>query len=254
MNNALGDNMSGADYFLSNKAIIGKNVKIGHGVVIHDNVEIGDNCYIGHFSIIGEPTIGYYDNPNHVFKKTVIGNNSIIRPHTIIYEDVIIGDYFQTGHYALIREHSVIGHHSSFGSHSELLGRATLGNFVRVHSKVLLSEILLIEDFVWIFPCVAFTNSKHPPHGNLLQTHLKEFSQIFANATILPGVTIGVNAIVGAGAVVTKDVGDERLVMGNPAKDIKSVRDILGADGKPVYPWKEYFKEYRGYPWQEKQD
>ena len=63
-------------------------------------------------------------------------------------------------------------------------------------------------------------------------------------------ITIGKNAIVGAGALVTKNVKDERLVIGNPAKDIKSVKEIKDDEGNYVYPWSEHLNENRGYPWQ----
>ena len=236
---------------ISPLARIGKNVTISPGVIIYDNVEIGDYSYIGPYCIIGEPTVNYYRNKNnHEFKQTIIGVNAIIRSHTTIYENVTIGTNFQSGHYAVIREDSTIGNNTSFGSYSELPGRSTLGNFVRIHSKVMLSENNVIEDFVWIFPFVVITNVKHPPISGFLQTNIKEYAQIFSHAVILPGITIGKNAIVGAGSLVTKDVEDERLIIGNPGRDVKSVREIKDANGNYLYPWKDHLKEYRGYPWQ----
>lgn len=240
--------------YISPNARIGKNVSIGLGTIIYDNVEIGDDSFIGPYCIIGEPSTEYYSNKKYIQKTTNIGKRAIIRSHTIIYEDVIIGNDFQSGHYAMIRENTKIGNHTSFGSYSELPGKSTIGNYVRIHSKVMLSEYNLIDDFVWIFPFVVLTNSKYPPHGNLLTCHIKESAQIFSHAVILPGITIGKNSIVAAGALVTKDVGDERLVMGNPAKDIKSVREIRNEEGQQVYPWKEFLKEYRGYPWQQQNE
>jgi len=237
--------------YISEKAKIGTNVEIGKGTIIYDNVEIGDNSFIGPNCIIGEPTASYYkDLKNHNFQKTIIGRNSIIRSFTTIYENVIIGEFFQTGHYAIIREESRIGIHTSFGSYSELPGKSSIGNYVRIHSKVMLSENNFIEDYVWIFPFVVLTNVKHPPIGELQQTRIREYAQIFAHAVILPGIEIGKNAIIGAGTIVTKNVPDERLVIGNPGKDIKSVRDIKDEDGNIIYPWKDSLKEYRGYPWQ----
>lgn len=236
---------------ISRLAKIGKNVTISNGVIIYDNVEIGENCFIGPYCVIGEPVASYYKNKKeHVFKKTIIGPNSIIRSFTTIYEDVIIGEHFQTGHHAIIREKTTIGIHSSFGCNSETPGRSTIGNYVRIHSKVMLSENNVIEDYVWIFPFVVLTNVKHPPIGEFQKTTIKEFAQIFSHAVVLPGITIGRNAIIGAGALVTKNVDDERLIVGSPGKDLKSVRDILDDSGEPLYPWQDHLKEYRGYPWQ----
>jgi len=239
--------------FISPKARIGYNVKIGSGVIIYDNVEIGDNSFIGPYCVIGEPTSEYYtENSDHGFKRTIIGANAIIRSFTTIYEDVSIGMNFQTGHYAVIRENSVIGNNTSFGSFSELPGQSRIGNFVRIHSKVMLSENNTIEDYVWIFPFVVLTNVKYPPVGEFQKTKIKEYAQIFSHAVLLPGLTIGRNAIIGAGALVTKDVADERVIVGNPGRDVKSVRDIKNEKGELVYPWKEHLKKFRGYPWQDK--
>lgn len=238
---------------ISKSAIIGANVLIGEGSIIYDNVEIGENSTIGPYCIIGEPTLNYYKAPSaHNFSKTYIGKNSIIRSFTTIYEDVLIGENFQSGHHAVIREKSRIGHHTSFGSFSELPGNASIGNYVRIHSKVMLSENNIIEDFVWIFPFVVLANVKYSPVSEFLTTRIKEYALIYTQSTILPGICIGKNAIIGAGTVVTKDVPDERLVIGNPGKDIKSVRDIKDDDGNSVYPWSENLKEFRGYPWQSK--
>jgi acetyltransferase-like isoleucine patch superfamily enzyme len=237
--------------FVSKSAKIGNNVTIGTGAIINDHVEIGDNSIISPYCVIGEPKANYYKNvKSHEFSKTIIGKNAIIRSFTTIYEDVTIGDYFQTGHHAVIREKSIIGNHTSFGSCSELPGHSTIGNYVRIHSKVMLSENNLIDDFVWIFPFVVLTNVKHPPISEMLVTHIKEYALIFASAIILPGITIGKNSIISAGAMVTKDVPDERLVIGNPGKDVKSVREIKDENGEFVYPWKDYLKVDRGYPWQ----
>lgn len=241
------------DTKISKYAKIGKNVKIGNGVIIYDNVEIGDDTIISPYCVLGEPIASYYnqsDKHKHSYKKTRIGKGSIIRSFTTIYEDVIIGDYFQTGHHAIIREGTTIGKNTSFGSFSEMPGKSTIGNYVRIHSKVMLSENNTIEDYVWIFPFVVLTNVKHPPIGVFQETVIKEYSLILAHAVVLPGITIGKNSIVGAGSLVTKDVADERLVVGNPAKDIKSVKEIKDDEGNNVYPWREHLKEYRGYPWQ----
>lgn len=236
---------------ISLKAHIGKNVTIGEGAIVYDNVVIGDNSIISPYCIIGEPTSGFYKNPTeHKFQQTTIGENSVIRSFTTIYEHVVIGSHFQTGHHAVIREGTIIGNHTSFGSFSEMPGHSTIGSYVRIHSKVMLSENNLIEDYVWIFPFVVLTNVKHPPIGKFQRTTIKQYAQIFSHAVILPGLTIGENSIVAAGSVVTNDVKDERLVIGNPAKDLKSIREIKDENGNFVYPWKDYLQENRGYPWQ----
>jgi acetyltransferase-like isoleucine patch superfamily enzyme len=236
---------------ISPGAQLGANVHVGPGAVINDHVTVGNDSFIGPGCILGEPVGSYYRTPPaHEPQPTVIGAGAVLRSYTTIYEDVHIGQRFQTGHHAVIREDTEIGDGSSFGSFSETPGRSRIGNYVRVHSKVMLSEHNVIEDYVWIFPFVVLTNTRYPPVGPAVQTTIKAYAQIFSHATLLPGLTVGENAIVGAGALVTRDVGDERLVIGSPARDIGSVRDVRDEQGKPVYPWRDHLATDRGYPWQ----
>ncbi len=107
-----------------------------------------------------------------------------------------------------------------------------------------------IESFVWIYPYVVITNDKNPPMGNLKGVTIEEYVQICTMTTVLPGLTIGGASFVGANSLVTKNVGFERYVVGTPARDICSVRELRDDNNESYLPWKENLKEYRGYPWQ----
>ncbi|MGV8148980.1 MAG: DapH/DapD/GlmU-related protein [Alkaliphilus sp.] len=239
---------------LGDNIMIGENVEIQSGTIVNSNVSIGENTFIGANSIIGEVSMSYYnDRINHRNEQTTIGKNSVVRSGAIIYEGVTIGDNFQSGHRINIREKTVIGRNCSVGTLCELTGHLKIGNYVRLHSNVLIGEKTEIEDYVWIYPYVVLTNNPCPPMGELKGVVVKEYAQIATAATVLPGVIIGKNALVGAGTLVRKNVSEEEVVVGNPGKVICSVRDIKNDRGERVYPWKEYLKDYRGYPWQEKE-
>lgn len=126
-----------------------------------------------------------------VFKGAKIGSNCNVCAQVLVESDVIVGDN------------------------------------VTIKSGVQLWDGLRVEDYVFIGPNVTFTNDLHPRSkvypDNFLQTIIKEAASIGANATILPGITIHKNAVVGAGAVVTKDVPEGATVVGNPAKVIGKV-------------------------------
>lgn len=231
---------------------VGENVKIGRGTIIYPNVEIGDNSYIGPYCTIGEPTGSYYKNNEHTFLKTVIKSNSIIRSYSVIYEGVTIGEHFQTGHRVTIREKTEIGDHCSIGTLCDLQGKLTIGNYVRLHSNVHVGQESIIEDYVWIYPYVVLTNDPYPPMGNLKGVRIRKYAQVATSSVILPGVEIGEDALIGAGTVVRKDVDPERVVVGVPGKDICSVQDLRDENGNQIYPWRDYLKDYRGYPWQKK--
>ena len=237
---------------------IGKNVNIGYGSIIYPNVVIGDNTFIGPYSILGEPTGSFYNENSasvekHDFKKTIIGSNSVIRSHSIIYEDVEIGDGFQSGHRITIREKSILGINCSVGTLSDIQGSVSIGKYVRLHSNAHIGQHSIIEDYAWIYPYVVLTNDPHPPVYSPKGVTIKKYAVISTSSVIMPGIVIGENALVGAHSVVTKNVDDEMLVVGNPAKVRCSVRDIRDENGNQIYPWKDHLKEYRGYPWQIKE-
>jgi acetyltransferase-like isoleucine patch superfamily enzyme len=250
----IGNNVTvGAFSIIRRNAIIGDNVHIGEGTIIYPNASVEENTFIGPYCILGEPTAPFYDNSEkHVFKKTVIGKNSLIRSNTIIYEDVIIGQNFQTGHRVTIREATRIGIHCRIGTLCDLQGKLNIGNHVSLHSNVHIGQLSDIEDFVWIYPYVVLTNDPYPPVGEFKGVTVRKFAIIATNATIMPGVEIGENALIGAGALVRKNVPPERVIVGNPGKDICSVRELKDEEGNSLYPWKEFLKDYRGYPWQQK--
>lgn len=230
---------------------MGEGVRIGKGSIVYPGVEIGRDSFIGPYCTLGEPASAYYTDPeHHSFKPTRIGAGTIVRSQSIIYEDVFIGDGFQCGHRVAIREGTRMGCHCSLGTVSDIQGRCTIGNYVRLHSNVHIGQMSVIEDYVWIYPYVVLTNDPYPPMNLMRGVTVRQFAQIATGAIVLPGVEIGRDALVGAGALVRQNVPDERVVVGVPAKNICSVRDLRDDQGRALYPWKEHLKENRGYPWQ----
>lgn len=201
-----------------------KNNKIASTAKIHDNVELGENIIIEDFCIIGTPS------RNVEGKKTIIGNNAVIRSHTVIYAGNQIGNNFQTGHKTNIRENNNIGNNVSIGTHSIIEHNITIEDNVRIHSSAFVPEFSVLKKNAWIGPNVVLTNARYPLSKNakeeLIGPVLEENSKIGANSTILPGIIIGKNALVGAGSVVTKNVEQNTIVAGQPAHKIKNIQDI----------------------------
>ena len=196
------------------------------GQLIHPNVTIGDGAVVGPFVVIGEPPRGAA--PGEL--ATVIGPGAIIRSHTVVYAGNVIGAGFQTGHGVLVRESNRIGDDVSIGSHSVIEHHVVIADRVRIHSNVFIPEFSTLDEGAWVGPGVVFTNALYPLSPDAKKTlrgpHLLPGAKIGANATLLPGVTIGRDALVGAGAVVVHDVPDGAVVVGNPARVVKQVREI----------------------------
>lgn len=132
-----------------------------------------------------------------------------------------IGQHTRIWQYAVVLKNAVIGENCNICAHTLIENDVVLGNNVTVKSGVYIWDGIRIEDDVFIGPNVTFTNDKYPRSkqypDEFLQIHIAKGASIGANATILPNVKIGQYAMIGAGAVVTKDVPDYAIVVGNPA-------------------------------------
>lgn len=138
-----------------------------------------------------------------------------------------IGKDTRVWQYCVILEGAEIGSNCNICAHTLIEGDVVIGNNVTVKSGVFLWDGTRIEDDVFIGPNATFTNDPMPRSKVYPEVFkgvvVKKGASIGANATLLPGITIGCYAMVGAGAVVTKDVPDYAVVVGNPAKIIRYI-------------------------------
>jgi acetyltransferase-like isoleucine patch superfamily enzyme len=193
---------------------------MSHNYTLHGNVTLGPGSLVEDYCIIGTPPRGRSDGE----LPTTIGPHAVIRSHTVIYAGNEIGADFQTGNKVNIRESNRIGENVSIGTLSVVEHHVTIGDHVRIHTQVFVPEYTVLEEGVWLGPNVVLTNAKYPKSpdakANLKGPVLRKGAKVGANATILPGVVIGENALIGAGSVVVRDVPDETVVAGNPARTI----------------------------------
>ncbi|ASG87751.1 acyltransferase [Salmonella enterica] len=136
-----------------------------------------------------------------------------------------IGKNTRVWQFSVILENAIIGEDCNICAHTLIENDVSIGNRVTIKSGVYIWDGITIEDDVFIGPCVTFTNDKKPKSKKypekFSRTIIKKGASIGANATILPGITIGEGAMIGAGSVVTKDVPANITVIGNPAKAVK---------------------------------
>ncbi len=198
-----------------------KNYQLNACVIVGTDSTIEDYC------IIGVPPRGKKEGE----LATIIGSYAYLRSHTVVYAGNKIGTNFQTGNKANIRELNEIGNNVSVGTLSIIEHHVCIGDNVRIHSQVFIPEYSIIEDSAWIGPNVVLTNAKYPlapgVKENLVGPTIKKGARIGANVTILPGVVVGENAFVGAGSVVVHNVPDSVVVVGNPARKIKKISDLV---------------------------
>lgn len=146
-----------------------------------------------------------------------------VHESSYVDDDVIIGRGTKIWHFCHIQSGAVIGEDCSFGQNVNISNNVHIGNGVKVQNNVSIYEGVELEDYVFCGPSCVFTNdltprAKYPKgHAAYKKTLIKEGASIGANATIVCGHTIGKWALIGSGAVVTKDVKDHALMLGVPA-------------------------------------
>ncbi|MEA2654558.1 MAG: UDP-2-acetamido-3-amino-2,3-dideoxy-glucuronate N-acetyltransferase [Chloroflexota bacterium] len=148
----------------------------------------------------------------------------------VIFPDVSIGDGTRVGNFVMIRSNTVIGDGCTIGSYVDIEGDVTIGHHVSLQSGCYITRGVVIEDEVFCGPRVITMNDKRIVHrrpGLVFVRegpHIERAARVGGGSVLLPGVTIGANAFVGAGSVVTKDVPPGAIVVGNPARIVGTVR------------------------------
>jgi acetyltransferase-like isoleucine patch superfamily enzyme len=154
----------------------------------------------------------------------------VIRSNTVIYAGSSIGSGLQTGHNVVLREENQIGNHCQFWNNTVIDYGCRIGNNVKLHCNIYVAQFTIIEDDVFMAPGVSIANDPHPgcPDSQrcMRGPTIKQGAQIGVNVTLLPFVTIGERALVGSGAVVTKDVPPESVFFGNPGQPVRSIYDL----------------------------
>lgn len=193
---------------------------------MHPGVTLEGGCVVDDLVVLGVAPRG------HALGELPlrIGADAVIRSHTVIYAGNTIGARFQAGHGVLVRESNDIGDDVSVGTHSVIEHHVVIGDRVRIHTNTLVPEHSVIEHDAWIGPHVVFTNARYPRgvgvKEQLAGPIIRSGAKVGGNVTLLPGVTIGADALVGAGSVVVRDVPDGAVVAGNPARVIRQLNEI----------------------------
>ncbi len=229
-------------HYVSSKAKLRNVMLEGECIILGPSI-IGAGSLIGNNTIIGYPVrrtlkdliktsivdVKHYDE---VSSGAIIGENCIIRSGSVIYERVQIGDELETGHNVLIRENTKIGRNVKLGTNTVIDGEVLIGSNVNIQSCVYIPRGCVIEDGVFIGPRACLTNDKYPPSRRLVGVVIKRGAIVGANSVLISGITVGEEAVIAAGAVVTKNVPPRTVVAGVPARVICSLSEYLDKKAK----------------------
>ena len=226
------------------EAEVASTALVLHGVRLGAGSRVGEYCIVG--ELAGGATTATakreaVDGHEYQGPVTVIGEGALLRSHTVVYAGSRIGERFQTGHHVLVREDNEIGDDVSVGTGSVVEHHVRIGHRVRLHTGVFVPEYCVLEDDCWIGPRVVLTNAPFPRCPDVAAcmrgVRVGRGAKLGANVTVLPGVTIGEDALVGAGAVVTSDVPPRAVVAGNPARVRGDLDGLACPAGLPHQPY-----------------
>jgi acetyltransferase-like isoleucine patch superfamily enzyme len=202
-----------------------------------NNVRIDDNAIIGKYPMRASLSIFKEDSS---LCPTKIGNNCLIGANTVIYVGSSISNNALIADLASIRENTTIGEYTIVGRGVTVENYVKIGKRCKLESECYITAYSEIEDYVFIAPGVVTSNDNYLGRTEERFNHFKGVTirkggRIGANAVILPGTTIGEDALVAAGSVVTKDVPPRKIVMGSPARIIRDVPEEQLIENQKFY-------------------
>jgi len=210
---------------LSPTATVGSDVTFGANVVVHDGVVIGDGCAVQDFAVLGKRTARGETGDDPL----VIGAGSKVCTGAVVFASAQVGEGVVIGDQAYVRERARIGAGSLIGRGSAVDNDVVIGERVSVQTMVYVTAFSVLEDDVFVGPGVTTTNDdtmmRHDRSTALRGATLRRACRIGGGAVITPGVEIGEEAFVADGAVVANDVRPRAVVMGVPARQVRTVSD-----------------------------
>ena len=224
--------MSAGPYcVIADDAEIGADVRFGAHVVVHPGTVIGDGCEVQDGAVLGKPPkLARHSTARRGGgEPLVIEAGAVICCRAIVFAGAWIGPGAIVGDQAFVRERARVGAGSVIGRGSAVDNDVVIGERVRVQTDVYLTAYSVVEDDVFVGPGAVTTNdstmSRHDASYELRGARLRRACRVGGAAVLTPGVEVGEEAFVAAGAVVTRDVPPRAVVMGVPARSVREVPD-----------------------------
>jgi acetyltransferase-like isoleucine patch superfamily enzyme len=211
--------------------------RISRTVAIYPGTQLGADVEIGDFAVVGkQPTLGSRSTaPREELPPLVVGDGTQILAGAVIFAGTLLGERVIVGDQACIRERCDIAEDVVVGRGAFVENDVDIGARTKIQANAYVTAYSTLEEDVFIAPCVVTANDNFM--GRTERRHelrrgptIRRGARIGAAAVLLPGIEIGEEAFVGAGAVVLHDVPARAVMVGNPARRIRDVADdeLLG--------------------------
>jgi hypothetical protein len=216
----------GHNSVIQEDAKVGNNCRIGSGVVIHPGTVIGNNVRIDDNTVIGKlPMKAALSavTQDQTLEPCVIEDDCMVGAMVVIYRGCRVGKKVMVADMASIRENVEVGEYTIIGRGVTIENKVKVGSRCKLETEAYITALSEIGDGCFIAPEVTFTNDNFLGRTkDRFKYHkgvtMKKGARIGANVTVLPGLTLGEDALVAAGSVVTKDVPARKVVLGSPAR------------------------------------
>jgi len=204
--------------------------EIAETAVVYPGTVIGEGCKILDYAVVGkQPTL----SPRSTAKRDELppldlGAGTIVSTGAVVFAGTTVGERAIVGDQACVRERCTIGDDVVIGRGSLVENDTSVGALTKIQAHAYITAYSLLEDNVFIAPCVVTTNDNfmgrtEKRHDLVKGPTIRRGARIGGGAVLLPGIEVGEEAFVGAGAVVLKDVPARALVVGSPARQIREV-------------------------------
>ncbi len=220
----------GHNLLLGENVSVGSDVTFGANVVVYDDTVIGQGCFIQDSAILGKaPSL----SPTSTAKRgglsgTVLGAGCVISTGAVVYRGSTLGPGCILGDYAGVRERCTLGERVVVGRGSVVENDTAIGDLTKIQTQVYITAYMTIEDRCFIAPCVQTTNDNfmgrtEKRHALIKGATIRRGARIGGGVVLCPGIEVGAEAYLAAGAVVTRDVPARKVLMGVPARVIRDV-------------------------------
>jgi UDP-2-acetamido-3-amino-2,3-dideoxy-glucuronate N-acetyltransferase len=210
---------------------IGVNCQIGHHVVIHPDTKIGDNVRIDDHAVLGKwpmRSAAISMPMSDILSPLEIHENTLIGTGAVLYRGAQIGKGCLIADYASVREESRVGDKTIIGRGTVIENRVVVGSRCKIETGTFIAGLSEIGDGCFIAPQVTATNDNFMGRTEERKKYFKgvtirDGGRVGANSTLLPGITIEADGVAAAGALITRDIPEKRIVAGVPARSFRDV-------------------------------
>lgn len=220
----------GHNLLLGDGVVLGEGVVFGANVVVYDDTVIGDGCFIQDGAVLGKrPSLSPTSTARGgELAPLVLGAGCVVSTGAVVYRGTTLGAGCILGDHAGVRERCTLGERVVVGRGSVVENDTTIGDHTKIQTGAYLTAYMTIEDHVFIAPCVHTTNDNfmgrtEKRHALMKGATIRRGARVGGGVVLCPGVEVGAEAFIAAGAVVTRDAPAGKVLMGVPARVVRDV-------------------------------